>query len=143
MSPAKTARKLRTAIATEAIPLSDLTITWRRRKRYVGEPKDGVDLTITGAQLAAVLGTLAEEEPQGKWDTIRDPEDTAGALESFNEVLYGLSYCEDLEASEALAWLTRYVRGLVAQLRGHKDREEILESARVTIARAPAGMVAS
>ncbi len=120
--------------AETTVGLADLTITWRRRKRYAGEPKDGADLTITGTQLAAVLGTLAEEEPQGKWDTIRDPDDTASDLESLNEVLYGLSYCEDLEASEALAWLTRYVRGLVAQLRGHEAREEILASARVTIA---------
>ena len=58
--------------AAQAIPLEALTITWRRRQRYYGEPEDGVDLTITGAQLAAVLGTLAEEDPHGDWDSLGD-----------------------------------------------------------------------
>jgi hypothetical protein len=145
MSAAK-ARKPRTVPAAEVIPLEALTITWRRRRRYLGEPGGGVDLTITGAQLAAVLGTLAEEEPQGKWDTLGDSRDVAEILDSMHEVMFGLMASEGPGAYDPLDVLYgvhRYLSSLAAPLRGHREREAILKGATVTITRKPAAEVAS
>jgi hypothetical protein len=70
----------------ETIPLRDVTIAWRRPKHFIGDPEEGVFLTITGRQLAAVrvMERLAvarvEEDPSATADADPALGGDAGAL---------------------------------------------------------------
>ena len=61
MTKSSVARTPAATKAPRAIPLKDVTITWRRRRHFLGEPEEGKDISITGEQLAVVLATLAHQ----------------------------------------------------------------------------------
>jgi len=129
------------AVPKQAIPLSDVTITWYRAAHFFGEDRD-VPVTITGRQLGQVLSWLARTRPGVIGKDASRPEvwtqsEVALSLEGVAEVLRGLGEADlptiPAEIPSIFVLLSEVTADLASRLSAIDDSDDELKRATVSL----------